>query len=76
MISEPMVRSAQTEHLSYTKIDTVSIWTDTSIHLTHVGVPSGLSKMISEPIVRSVQAVHLSYAGINTIFKQTEMSST
>ena len=36
IIYEPMVRSMQTMHLSCVEINTVSKWTDTSFHLTHV----------------------------------------
>jgi hypothetical protein len=36
MISEHMVRSAQTKHLSCVEINTVPKWTDTSVHLTRV----------------------------------------
>jgi hypothetical protein len=36
MISEPMVRSAQTVHLSCGKIDTISQWNETSFHLSLV----------------------------------------
>jgi hypothetical protein len=36
MIYEPMVHSAQTVHLSYIKIDGISIRTKMIFHLTHV----------------------------------------
>ena len=36
MISEPMVRLAQTSHLSCVKISTISKQTETSFHLSHV----------------------------------------
>jgi hypothetical protein len=36
MISEPMVRSAQTTHLSCIEINTISKWTKMSSHFTHV----------------------------------------
>jgi hypothetical protein len=36
MISEPVVRSAQTVHLSCVKISTISKWTKTRIHLSLV----------------------------------------
>jgi hypothetical protein len=36
MISDLMVRLAQTEHLSYVEINTISKQTETSFHLTHV----------------------------------------
>jgi hypothetical protein len=35
-IYEPMVRSAQTVHLSYALINTTSKQTEMSFHLTHV----------------------------------------
>ena len=36
MISESMVRSSQTMHLSYTDTNTVSKWSKTRFHMTHV----------------------------------------
>jgi hypothetical protein len=36
MISEPIARSAQTLHLSCMEINTISKWTKTSFHFTHV----------------------------------------
>jgi hypothetical protein len=36
MISNPMVRLAQTMHLSCTDTNTVSKWTKTRFHMTHV----------------------------------------
>jgi hypothetical protein len=36
MISEPIARSVQTVHLSCIEINTMSKWTKTSFHLTHV----------------------------------------
>jgi hypothetical protein len=36
MISEPMVRLAQTVHLSCTDTNTISKWTGTGLHMTHV----------------------------------------
>jgi hypothetical protein len=39
---------------------------------SHLGVPSGASKMISEPTVHLAQTVHLSCVKISTISKQTE----
>jgi hypothetical protein len=35
-IFQPMLYSAQTMHLSYAKINTVSRQTKTSLHLTHI----------------------------------------
>ena len=70
-ISEPMVRSAQTVHLTYVKVSTITKRTENELPLEprHLGVPSGVSKMISEPMVRSAQTVHLSYIKISTISK-------
>ena len=69
-ISEPMVSSAPTVHLSCT--DTGSQQTETRIPLDprHLGVPSGMSKMIYEPMVCSAPIVHLSYT--DTGSQQTE----
>ena len=67
MISEPMVRSAQTVHLSCVKTSTISQKTKMSLHL-----PSGASKMVSEPMVRLAQTVHLSCPDTNTVPKCTE----
>jgi hypothetical protein len=63
MISEPMVRLAQTMHLSYTDTNTISKQKRWEIphDPRQLGAPSGASKMISEPMVRSTQKVHLSY---------------
>jgi hypothetical protein len=36
MIYKPTVRSAQTVHLSWSKISTISEWTETSFHLSLV----------------------------------------
>jgi hypothetical protein len=36
MISQPMVRLAQTKHVSFTKINTISKRMETSLLLTHV----------------------------------------
>jgi hypothetical protein len=36
LIAQPMVRSAQTMHVSYAKINTISKQTEMSFHLTHV----------------------------------------
>ena len=36
MISEPMVRSAQTVHVPCVKINTMSKQTETSFHFTHI----------------------------------------
>jgi len=36
MISEPMVRLAQTVRVSCTNTNTISKWTETRFHMTHV----------------------------------------
>jgi hypothetical protein len=36
MVSEPMIRSAQTVHLSYTNTISISKWTEMRFHMTHV----------------------------------------
>ena len=76
MISEPMVRSAQTVHLSCVKVSTISKQTENELPLEpcHLGVPSGGSKIISEHMVRSAQTVHLSCVKIRTISNHTETS--
>ena len=77
MISEPMVRSAQTMHLIYyVMVSTISKRTENELPLEprHLGEPSGTSKMISEPMVRSAQTMHLSGVKNSTISKRTEMS--
>jgi hypothetical protein len=56
MISEPMVRLAQTVHLSWIQTD----WNELPLDPRHIGVPSGASKMISKPMVHLAQTVHLS----------------
>jgi hypothetical protein len=35
-IYEPIARSMQAKHLSCAEINTISKWTETSFHLTHV----------------------------------------
>jgi hypothetical protein len=76
MISEHTVRSAQTVHLSWIKISTVSKRTETSFPFEphHLGVPSGASKTISEFMVQLAQTVHLSCIETNTISKWIETS--
>ena len=66
-ISNPMVRSTQTAHLSCVKISTISTWTANRARLAqtgHLGVPSGASKTISN---------QLYCTDANTVSKQTEM---
>ena len=76
MISEPMVRSAQTVHLTYVKVSTISKRTENELPLEprHQGVPSGASEIISELVVRSMQTMHLSCVKISTISKLTKTS--
>ena len=71
MISEPMVRLAQTMHLTYVKVSTISKRSENELPLEprHLGVPSGVSKTISEPMVLSAQTMHLSCVKISTISK-------
>ena len=53
MISEPMVRSVQTVHLSCVKISTISKRTENELPPVprHLGVASDASKMIYVPMV-------------------------
>ena len=76
MISEPMVRLAQTMHLSCVEVNTISKRTKTSfpLHPCHLGVPSGASKLIYEPMARLAQIVHLSCVEPNTFSKLNETS--
>jgi hypothetical protein len=76
MISELTVRSAQTVHLFWIKISTITKQTETTFPFQpcHLGVPSGASKTISEAMVQLAQTVHLSCTETNTIFKRTERS--
>ena len=75
MIYEPMVRLAQTMHLSCTGTYTVSKQKrEVPYDPRHLGVPSGASKMISESMVRLAETVHLFCAEINTISKWTKSS--
>ena len=73
-MSEPIVHSTQTVHLSCIKINTISKQTENELPLEprHLVAPSGASKMISEPMVRLSQTVHLSCIDTNTVSKQTE----
>ena len=74
-IYEPMVRLAQTMHLSYIKTNTISNGPHEIPHdPRHLGFPSGASKMISKPMVRSTQATHLSCVKISTISKRSKRS--
>ena len=70
-MSKPMVRLAQTVHLSCTDTNTISKWSETGFHKDprHLGVPSAASKPISEPTVRSAQTVQLYGTNTNTVSK-------
>jgi hypothetical protein len=73
--SEPMVRLAETMHLSCTDTNTVSKERSEIPHDPHhLRVPLGAAKMISKPMVRSTQTMHLSCIKISTISERTEMS--
>jgi hypothetical protein len=76
MSSEPMVRSAQTVHLSCVEFNTyLQMERNEFPHGPHhVGVPSVAPKMISEPMICSVQTEHLYCTEINTISKRTKTS--
>ena len=73
MISKPMVRLAQTMHISCIDTNTVSKRKEVRLHMTHVtfGVPSGATKMIYEPMVCSMQ---LPCVKISMISKWGELS--
>jgi hypothetical protein len=70
MIFKPIVRSAQTVHLSCVKISTISKWTETSFHLSLVTKEN--SQVRLKLFLRLAQTVHLSCTDNNTISKQTE----
>jgi hypothetical protein len=70
--SEPMVRSTQTVHISCVKISTISKYTKTSMHLSHV-TKIGASKTIPVPMVRLAQTVHLSCTHTTTVSEWIEM---
>jgi hypothetical protein len=59
IISEPMVRSMQTVHLSHVKISTIYKQSELSLVRRHLRVPSGASKIISKSMVCLAQTVHL-----------------
>jgi hypothetical protein len=69
MISEPMVCSAQTVHLTCIMINTISKQTKwSSLDLRHLGVPSSVPKRI-RAYVELTQIMHLSCVEFNTISK-------
>jgi hypothetical protein len=76
MISEPMVRSTHTGHLSCIKIKTISKWTELSLEPRHLRVLSGSSKTISELMVRFAQIVHLSCTDTKTALIRKKWDST
>jgi hypothetical protein len=72
MIYEPIVRSAQTIHLSCVKISTLQMdRNELPLEPRQHGVPSSVSKAISDPMVRLVQTVRLTCAHTNTITDRT-----
>jgi hypothetical protein len=75
IISEPIVRSKQTVHLSCIKIGIISKTDgiDLPLEPRHLGVPLGAAKMISKPLVHLAQTMHQSCTDTNTVSKQTEM---
>jgi hypothetical protein len=72
MISKPMIRLAQTMHVSCTDTYTVSKQTETRFHSPRSS--NGCVQNNSEPMVRSVQTIHVSSIKISTISNQTETS--
>jgi hypothetical protein len=73
MIFEPMVRSAQTMHLSCVNVSLYQInWIKHPLGLRHLGVLSGASKMIPEPMICLAQTMHLFWTDTNTISKWTK----
>ena len=74
MISEPMVRSTQTVHLSCVKISTISERNKISFHLSlcHLVVPTCAFKTIAEPMVHLGQTMLLSCTDTNTVSKWKE----
>jgi hypothetical protein len=76
MISEPMVRLAQTMHLSCTDTNTVSKQEKSEISQDqrHLGVPSVASKMVFVPMACTTQTMHLSCVKISSISERIETS--
>jgi hypothetical protein len=74
MICKPMLRSAQTVHLSCVKISTFSKRTETSFHLSLITLEYHQLATITiyDPMVRLVQSVHLSCTDTNTVSKWTK----
>ena len=71
-ISKPMVRLAQTVHLSASAISPNGP-NKLPLEPRHIGVPSGAVKMIFGPMVCLAQTVHISCTNTNNISKWTEM---
>jgi hypothetical protein len=71
-ISEPIVRSKPTEHLSCIKISTVSKLTILSLKARDRGAPLDASKMIFEPMVCLTQTMHLYCTDTNIVSKRKE----
>jgi hypothetical protein len=75
MISEPMVRLAQTcTCLEPTPALSPNGQNEIPHDPRHLEVPSGASKMIYEAMVRSAQTLHLSCVKVTTIFERTNSS--
>jgi hypothetical protein len=76
IISELTACSAQTVHLSWIKISTLSKRTETSFYLYLITKEyhSVRSKTISEAVVHLAQTVHLSCPETNSVSKRTETS--
>ena len=77
MISDPMVRLAQTVHQSYINTNTISKWTDWDS--TGPTSPRSCIGCVQNDIWAYgtfTQTMHLSYINTNTISKQTERDST
>jgi hypothetical protein len=73
MISDPMVRSMQTMHRSYTNTNQFQTdRNDIPQDPRYLEVPSGVSKIIYEPMVYLAQTMHLSCTDTNTISKWAE----
>ena len=70
-ISKPMVRLAQTVHLSASAISPNGP-NKLPLEPRHIGVPSGVSKTISEPMIHLAQTMHLCCTDANTVSKRTE----
>ena len=74
-MSEPIIHSTQTMHLSCIKINTITKQTENELPLEprHLLIPSGASKTISEPMVHLAQTVHLSCTDTNNVSKEKEV---